>query len=113
VTGHGGSVDLPGLPVAIPYESLVASLALAPEALTVSGGRIEGPLVTATVAGTARVEGASYASWPLALAVQIERVDSALAGYLPPLGIPVSPEGRAELNVTGTLGAPYLSGASP
>jgi hypothetical protein len=109
-TGSGGSVDLPGLPVAVPYEALAAQLAVAPEALTLSAGRIEGPLVTASLAGTARAEGPSFASWPVDLDVEIEQVDSALRGYLGPLGIPVTPEGRARVEVTGSLGAPYLSG---
>lgn len=108
--GTGGSVDLPGLPVAIPYEALAAELAVAPEALTLAAGRIEGPLVTASVLGTARADGASYASWPLDLDVDIEAVDSGLRGYLAPLGISVSPDGRARVKVTGSLGAPYLSG---
>lgn len=113
LVGSGGSVDLPGLPVAIPYEALHAELALTPEAVALSAGRIEGPLVTASVAGTARAEGASYASWPLALDVEIEQVDPALRSYLSPLGIPVGPDGRARLAVSGSLGAPYLSGTPP
>ena len=111
--GNGGSVDMPGLPVAIPFEALRADLSVAPGALTLTAGRIEGPLVTASLAGTATVEGDSFSSWALALDVEIEEVDAALRGYLSPMGIPVGPEGRAKLRVTGSLGAPYLSSTPP
>ena len=113
VLGSGGSVDFPNLPVAIPYEALRADLVFAADAWTLSGLRLEGPLVTANVAGTARVDGNAFASWPLDLDVQIESVDKALRGYLPPLGIPVDPDGHARLRVTGSLGAPYLTGSGP
>jgi hypothetical protein len=108
--GEGGSVDLPGLPVAIPFEALHADLAVGPSLVTLSSGRIQGPLVTANVAGTARSAGGAFASWPLALDVEIEEVDPALRGYLTPLGIPVDERGQAKLRVTGSLGSPYLDG---
>ncbi len=108
--GADGSIDLPGLPVAIPFEALVAELAIAPDLLTVSSGRISGPLVTASIAGTATAEGGAFAVWPIDLAVEIEEVDPALRGYLTPLGIPVDGQGHAKLRVTGSLSAPYLSG---
>ena len=108
--GESGSVDLPGLPVAIPFEALAADLAVAPELVTLSSSRIQGPLVTASVAGTASATGESFSSWPLALDVDVEAVDPALRGYLTPMGIDVDEEGRAKVRVTGSLGAPYLSG---
>ena len=111
--GNGGSVDLPGLPVAIPFEALQADLRVGPGSVTLTGGRIEGPLVTASLSGTATEEGASFSSWPLELDVEIEEVDAALRGYLSPMGIPVGTDGRAKVRVTGSLGAPYLRGAEP
>lgn len=105
--GDGGSVDLPGLPVAIPFEALEAKLEVLPEQITLSKGHIRGPLVTASVAGTASASGDAFSSWPLALEVEIEALDPKLSEYLPPLGIPVS-DGRAEVRVTGSLGAPYI-----
>jgi hypothetical protein len=108
--GEGGSVDLPGLPVAIPFEALHADLALGPSVVTLSSGRIQGPLVTASIAGTANAAGGAFATWPLALDVEIEEVDPALRVYLTPLGIPVDERGRAKLRVTGSLASPYLSG---
>ena len=110
--GDGGSVDLPGLPVAIPFEALAADLDVAQDLVTLAGGRIQGPLVTASVAGTATTAAGPFSTWPLALDVEIEEVDPALRGYLPPLGIPVDGSGRAKVRVTGTLGSPYLSGPS-
>jgi len=110
VAGGEGSVDLPGLPVAIPFVSLAAQLAVAPAQLTLSSARLEGPLVTANVAGTATAAGGAFSVWPLDLDVEIEQVDPALRSYLGPLGIPVDGQGHARLRVTGSLSAPYLSG---
>jgi type II secretion system protein N len=111
LAGSEGSVDLPGLPVAIPFVAIAARLELSPALVTLSSGRIEGPLVTANVGGTATPEnGGSFSAWPLDLEVDIESVDPALRGYLAPLGIPVEGSGRAKVRVTGTLAAPYLSG---
>lgn len=112
LSGSEGSVDLPGLPVAIPYVALEAQLEVAPELVTLSAGRIEGPLVTASIDGTASAGPGAFSAWPLDLAVEIEQVDPALRGYLGPLGIPVDGNGRAQVRVTGTLAAPYLSGLS-
>jgi len=113
LTGNEGSVDLPGLPVAIPFVALAAELEVAPALVTLAAGRIEGPLVTANVGGTASAAEGALAAWPLDLQVEIEQVDPALRGYLGPLGIQVDGEGRANLRVTGTLAAPYLTGAAP
>jgi type II secretion system protein N len=113
ITGSGGSVDLPGLPVAIPFVALAAHLEVSPALVTLSSGRIEGPLVTANVGGTATAAGGAFSAWPLDLAVEIESVDPALRGYLGPLGIPVEGNGRAKVRVTGTLAAPYLTGVAP
>ena len=110
LSGSEGSVDLPGLPVAIPYVALEAQLEVAPALITLSAGRIEGPLVTASLGGTASAGPGAFSAWPLDLAVEIEQVDPALRGYLGPLGIPVDGSGRAQVRVTGTLAAPYLSG---
>ncbi len=110
VAGGEGSVDLPGLPVAIPFVALEAQLAVSPALVTVSSARLEGPLVTANVEGTASAAGGFPSAWPLDLDVEIEQVDPALRGYLGPLGIPVDANGRARLRVTGSLAAPYLGG---
>lgn len=108
--GQPGSVDLAGLPVAIPYELLVAQLEIAPEQVKLAQARLEGPLVTASFAGTASAAGGAFSSWPLDLQVDIEQVDPALRSYLTPLGIPTDAQGRGRLQVTGTLSAPFLSG---
>ena len=75
--------------------------------------RLEGPLVTASFAGSASAEGNAFPAWPIDLAVQIERIDPALGSYLGPLGIQLDPQGRGSVRVTGTLAAPFLSGAAP
>jgi type II secretion system protein N len=110
IHGDVGSVDLPGLPVAIPFEALEAEVEVGPGLLTLSSGRIRGPLVTASIAGTASASAGGFSTWPLALDVEIEAVDPALRGYLVPMGIAVSSEGLAKVRVTGTLGSPYLGG---
>ena len=90
-----------------------AALAVAPEQLTIESGRIEGPLVTARAGGTVSATGGAFPAWPLDLQVEIESLDPALHGYLAPLGIALDPQGDTQLRVTGTLAAPYLSGAAP
>jgi hypothetical protein len=70
-------------------------------------------MVSARFAGTATATADAFSSWPLDLEVEIEAVDPALRGYLAPLGIPVDPQGRASLQVTGSLSAPFLSGRDP
>jgi hypothetical protein len=108
--GEGGSVDLPGLPVAIPFEALQADLDVAQDLVRLANGHIQGPLVTASITGTTSLSGAALSTWPLDLDVEIEAVDPALRGYLVPLGIPVDGSGRAKVRVTGTLGSPFLGG---
>jgi type II secretion system protein N len=110
LTGSEGSVDLPGLPVAIPFVALEAELEVAPALVTLAAGRIQGPLVTASIGGTASADGGAFSGWPLDLEVDIEEVDPALRDYLGPLGIPLDGDGRGKVRVTGTLSAPYLSG---
>jgi type II secretion system protein N len=111
LSGATGSVDFGGLPVAIPYEELVADLVVAPDRVSLPQARLVGPLVTASFTGTASAEGASFASWPIDLRVQIERIDPALGSYLGPLGIPLDRQGQAQVQVSGTLAAPFLSGS--
>lgn len=113
LSGAPGSVDLAGLPVAIPYEQLVAQLEVAPDRVRLPQARLEGPLVTANFAGGASADGGSFASWPIDLEVEIERIDPALGSYLGPLGIPLDAQGHARVHVTGTLTAPFLSGTRP
>ena len=113
LSGATGSVDLDGLPVAIPYELLAARLDVAPEGVSLPEARLEGPLVTASFSGSASAGAGSFASWPIDLEVRIERIDPALRSYLGPLGIPLDPQGPTRVHVTGTLSAPFLSGGSP
>jgi len=112
LVGAAGSVDLAGLPVAIPYQTLEAQLDVSPDHLSLPRARLEGPLVTASFTGSANAAEGAPSTWPLDLEVEIERVDPALRSYLGPLGISVGPQGRASLRVTGTLAAPFLSGNS-
>ena len=113
LAGAPGSVDLSGLPVAIPYELLVAELDVAPDRVSLPKARLEGPLVTANFAGNASAGGGAFPTWPIDLEVEIERIDPNLGSYLGPLGIPLDRQGRASLRVTGTLSAPFLSGKRP
>jgi type II secretion system protein N len=113
VAGTSGSVELAGLPVAIPYEALTAKLDLAKDRMSLPSARLEGPLVTASFAGSATAGAEAFPAWPIDLAVEIERIDPALGSYLGPLGIQLDPQGRTRVHVTGTLAAPFLSGATP
>lgn len=113
LSGAPGSVDLSGLPVAIPYEVLLARLDVAQDRVSLPQARLEGPLVTANFAGSANAGEGGFATWPIDLEVQIERIDPALGSYLGPLGIALDSQGHARVHVTGSLAAPFLSGGSP
>jgi len=102
-----GLLGLPGLPIQVPFTSLVGELHLGGENLAeLSGLVLEGPLVSARASGTlghaARVEAGE-----LKLALDI----SAQPGLRPPLqaaGIALAADGTAKLQVTGTPGRPQI-----
>jgi hypothetical protein len=100
-SARDGSLALPGLPMAVPFTSFAGELALGGESLLeLANVALEGPLVSALASGTLG-RGASVASSPLAIDLEI----TAQPGMQAPLqaaGIELGPEGSRKLQLTGT-----------
>ena len=106
-TARNGALGVPGLPIQVPFTSLVGELQLGGANLAeLSSLVLEGPLLSARASGTlghaARVEAAE-----LALALELA-AQPALRAPLQSAGIALAPDGTAKLNVTGTPGRPQI-----
>ena len=102
-----GALGLPGLPVPVPFTSLVGELRLGGDNLAeLTNGVLEGPLVSARASGTlgraAQVEAAEL-KLDLDLTVQ-----PGLRAPLQAAGITLAPDGTAKLQVSGTPGRPQV-----
>jgi type II secretion system protein N len=106
-SASNGTLGLPGLPMPVPFTSFAGDLRFGGEhLLTLSGASLEGPLISATGGGTlARAESPLEA--PLALELEIT-ASPGLRRNLQPAGIQVGADGKATLQVTGTLAQPRL-----
>ena len=104
---RNGALGLPGLPVQLPFTSLVGELRFGGDHLAeLANGVLEGPLVSARMSGTlgraARVEAAE---------LKLDLDLTAQPGLRAPLqaaGITLAPDGTAKLQVTGTPGRPQI-----
>ena len=100
-----GSVQLPGVPVPIPYERLTGELVLGGEhSIEVLVFHLQGPMLTAEIAGIVGTA-ANLADAPLRLEAQIT-ADRALVGALQGAGIRMNNDGKASLRIKGTLSQP-------
>lgn len=104
----GGSVALPGVPVALPFETLAARGSLTDAALAEGLAiELEGPMLTAAVSG--RVGQAEpVLSAPLDLDVRVRVVDPSIRPMLAGTGLRFGPDGSAAMKLTGTAGRPLL-----
>jgi hypothetical protein len=102
-----GSATLPHLPLPLAFESLEGRLALGGDALVrVEELTLSGPGVSARVAGTLG-QAPSLAEAPYDLRIELV-VEPALRPALQGLGVPLRPDGRASLHVTGTAARPVV-----
>lgn len=103
-----GSFSVPGAPLAVPFDRLDAELELGSDgAVELESARLEGPMLAGEAAG--RIGPApSLELAPLALDAELEVREPALRGWLAPLGIAQSGEGRAKLRIGGTLAEPVV-----
>lgn len=102
-----GSAKLPRLPIPLPFETLSARLALGGDALaTVEELHLQGPAVEAQVTGSLG-PAPTFGQAPLDLRVELA-VDSGLRAGLEAYGVPLRPDGRGSLHVTGTPARPVL-----
>jgi type II secretion system protein N len=108
-----GSLGLPDLPIAIPFESIVVDATLGGDALAEIGSLVvDGPMVAMTASGTvSRGPTPALALAPLALRARLQVREPALREMMAGSGLALGPDGVAELAIGGTLGAPALGGS--
>ena len=106
--GKDGSVVFPDFPVAIPYTELEGLVRLGGDSLlSVEDGRIEGPLVNATLSGV--INGAHLnESAIVEMQVTTESNDASIHKAMRDLGLEVDPNGKAQISLVGTLASPKL-----
>ena len=102
-----GSLSTEGLPVAVPFDRLHGQLHFGGERyLTVSGVRLDGPLIAGTVEGEIG-HGASADRRPLKIDIAYQIQDANLGSMLSGLGTR-GKDGISHLSVTGTLARPVV-----
>jgi type II secretion system protein N len=103
-----GSIALPQLPFAIPYESLRGTLVReASGTLQVRALELSGPMLSLRVAGSIDASGRLEQS-ALNLEVDLQMVDPALHEMVRPYGVRLDPSGAASLRISGTFARPVL-----
>jgi hypothetical protein len=106
-SARDGSLGLPGLPAPVPFTSFAGELAYGGEnLLELADATLEGPLVS-VLAGGSLGRGASLASSPLQLDLEIT-AQPGLQAPLQAAGIQLGPEGRKKLHLTGTPSRPEI-----
>lgn len=108
LTASGGSVALPGLPMALPFETLSAK-ARATDAAIAEGLEIDlrGPMLTAQVTGTI-AQSALVANASLDLQAAVTVVDPSLRPMLGATGLRLAQDGSARMRVSGTVARPLV-----
>jgi type II secretion system protein N len=103
-----GSLAHPGLPIALPFQTLTGVLNLGGEQTAeIVSLALRGPLLDADLEGTiGRAPAPGHE--PLRLSLRIALHDPALAGALEPLGVPFDSDGSAKLQILGTLARPEI-----
>jgi type II secretion system protein N len=103
-----GAASAPGSPISVPFERLTAALALdASGALRVESAVLEGPMVAGSAQGQLG-PAPDPSQAPLDLRIDLRVADPSLRSMLAPLGVQLDREGKATLQLEGTLGAPVL-----
>ncbi len=107
-TSRDGALQLPDVPIAIPYATLEGELERAEDgATTLHRFRLDGPMATLEGSGTLGAA-ARLGQGALALEVTLERVDPALVAMLVQLGVRLPAGGRTELQISGTPDRPVV-----
>jgi len=108
VSGENGSVALPGMALAIPFDEIALAATLVDDgSIEILEARLDGPMASFDAEGSL---GAStrFEQAPLDLRVQLRGVQPALAGPLQSQGIRLDGAGTAQLTVQGTPGRPVI-----
>jgi type II secretion system protein N len=101
-----GSMSLPGLPIGVPFESLHGDLTLGGDALVEIGALdLVGPLVGFSAKGTVG-KAATATLAPLAIDATLDVREPTVGTLLRGQGVTLDAQGKAQLTIGGTLGAP-------
>ncbi len=104
----GGSVALPGMPVALPFETLKAQAQLTDTHLAENVNvDLQGPMLTAQITGNVG-QSPMPMNAPLELQLKMKVVDASLRPMLMGSGLRFAQDGTADMRLTGTAGRPLL-----
>jgi type II secretion system protein N len=104
---HDGTVVLPTLPMALPYDGLSGDIEFGGDVLaTVKSLDLAGPLLSAEVTGTVG-HAPVFANAPLSLSVVV-RAQPGVRPLLEAAGLRVKPDGSARVIISGTTSNPVV-----
>ncbi len=104
---HDGSLAIPNMPIALPYQKISGEIELGGDAfLTIESLTLEGPIASGTGSGTI-AQAASFDLAPLQLEFKLN-VKPALASGARAAGLRVDRKGDTTVRITGTVSAPSL-----
>lgn len=102
-----GSVKIPGIPVAVPFDQLIGDLVLGGQAIaTVNSIELRGPLLSGELTGTVG-HARQFESAPLSLRIVLQ-TPAASRHLLKSAGMRVSREGSTRVRITGTIANPRV-----
>jgi type II secretion system protein N len=103
-----GALSAPGSPISIPFDRLEAELGVeGGQTLRVASASLQGPMVEGSAVGQLGLAGDLEAA-PLDVRLDLRIADPSLRGVLAPLGVRLDSEGRARLQLSGSLGSPIV-----
>jgi type II secretion system protein N len=103
-----GSLGLPGLPVALPYQSLDATAVLGGDAqLRLERFALGGPMLSAQGDGVV-TSAPSFSTGPLDATLHVEVHEAGVRPMMRNLGVRLDDAGRGDVRLGGTLAAPTV-----
>lgn len=100
------TLESPQLPIAIPFSRAVGTIEILETGATrIAGVRLEGPIVEGDLDGEIGLVHRSQ-SPPLDLQARLRILDPSLRQLAPSAGLPLAPDGSADLRIGGTIDRP-------
>ncbi len=108
LVARDGSLALPSLPIALPFATLQASVAMTDAAFAeIRSFAIEGPMLAASASGTIG-RATPFGVAPLSLQAKVEAREASLRPLLQSAGLRPDASGVANVTIGGTAGHPSL-----
>ncbi|MCP5058207.1 MAG: type II secretion system protein GspN [bacterium] len=108
ILGSDGSLVLPGLPIALPFDEFSADFRLEEETgVELDSVRFEGPMASFDGEGTVALDPAGRPG-ALDLEIRVWGVDPSLRGMAESQGFRLGASGEAEISLSGTANAPQI-----